>query len=119
MKLDAAIQERFELMVREPIEDTASLRRALAARAQVVRNAPPERLNLDTFNRAVKALEDMLAPISRKTTPLYHRLIHTTTRWFLRPVQDEPLSPSRLTADIAVINECARVIRRPELVVST
>ncbi len=117
MKLDAAIQERFELMVREPLEETPALRRALAARAQAVRAAPPDLLDLRDFNRAVKALEDMLAPISRKTTPLHHRLIHTTTRWFLRPADNEPLSAARLNADIAVINECARVIRRPELVV--
>lgn len=118
MKLDEAIQERFERMVREPIEETPVLRRALAARAREVGGSPPDGLDVLAFQRAVKVLDDMMAPISRKTTPLHHRLIHTTVRWFLRPTDAEPLTAARLATDIAVINECARVIRRPELAIS-
>ncbi len=113
MRLDPALAPDFEAMVRQPLEDTALLRKALAADLALARQGG--RPDLALYERAVSTLDALLAPISRKTTPLHHRLIHTTARWFLRDPAGR--SAARLRADVEVINECARVVRRPELAV--
>lgn len=120
MTLAPDIHSRFETILREPLGETGELRQALAAFAADARRQAADGLDLDTalLGRIEDTLETMLKRVSRKTTPLHHRLIHATTRFCtLGPDQGRPLDDRRLAADVSVVNECARVIRRPELTI--
>lgn len=122
MTLAPDIRPRFEELLREPLGDTGELRQQVAAFAAEARRQADAGLDLDTelLTRVEAALETMLKRVSRKTTPLHHRLIHTTARFCCQgPAQGRPLDDRRLAADVAVVNECARVIRRPELSIRT
>ncbi|MCK6504181.1 hypothetical protein L6R53_12405 [Myxococcota bacterium] len=118
MNLAPDVRPRFEELLREPLGDTGELRQQVAAFAADARRRATQGLDLDTdlLDCVEATLESMLKRVSRKTTPLHHRLIHATARFCCQgPDQGRPLDDRRLATDVSVVNECARVIRRPEL----
>ena len=119
MNVPAEVRPLFDLILREPLGETSELRaRVSAFRAELHRRAAAEEVDLDleTVDALARSLEELLKRISRKTTPLHHRLIHATAAFFLRgPERGGVLTDARFEGDVAVVNECVRVVRRPEL----
>lgn len=121
MSVPAEVHPAFDALLREPLGDSVSLRKRVAAFAADVKvRAGRDELDIDTAapDRVAETLELMLKRVSRKTTPLHHRLIHATARLCtLGPDDGRPLDDARFGVDVAVVNETARVIRRPELTI--
>lgn len=123
MNVPSELRPAFEALLRAPLEESNPLRDDVASYRQALHQAVSEdRLELDLalVDAITDSLENMLKRVSRKTTPLHHRLIHATARICIQgPDAGRPLDDARLRVDVAVINECARVIRRPEVAIST
>jgi len=119
MSLPPRLRAPFDELLRRPLEDTGQLRRRVAAfAADVEARAAAYDLDVDVeqVHAIAATLELMLKRMSRKTTPLHHRLVHATAQ-FCTSSEDQgrSLDDARFGDDRLVVNETARVIRRPEL----
>ncbi len=121
MNVPAELRPRFDAAMREKLDETNVLRKQVAAfAADVHRRADADEIDVDLedVDNIADALEQLLKKVSRKTTPLHHRLIHTTARvCILGPDDGRPLTDERLRQDVALVNEAIRVVRRPELTI--
>jgi len=122
VSLPANLKPAFEAIMCEPLGDTRQLRRRVANFAHDIEDrTEAHKLDIDPgeIQRIAATLELMLGRVSRKTTPLHHRLIHATAEFCSRgPERGRPLDVQHFRDDVIVINETARVIRRPELTLS-
>lgn len=123
MSLPPSVRPHFDLLLCTPLVDPVPLRQEVAAFAASIHEAVDrDELDLDMgrVDAVAQALEAMLKRVSRKTTPLHHRLIVATALFFIEgPDRGRPLDDARFRDDVAVLNETARVIRRPELSIRT
>ena len=121
MPVPAEVRPAFDELLREPLGDSVQLRKHISAFVDDVKDrATQDELDLDTraLDRVAETLEAMLKRVSRKTTPLHHRLIHATARFCIQGPEDgRAFDDARFGVDVAVVNETARVIRRPELTI--
>lgn len=121
MHVPAELRPRFDGFLRDRLGDNTALRRSVAAFYDELRQGvAAERVDVDleTVDALAAALEGLLKRVSRKTTPLHHRLIHATARTcILGPEEGRPLTDERLQMDVALVNEAIRVVKRPELTI--
>ena len=114
MPVPAEVRPAFDELLREPLGDSVQLRKHISAFVDDVK----DRATQDELDRVAETLEAMLKRVSRKTTPLHHRLIHATARFCIQGPEDgRAFDDARFGVDVAVVNETARVIRRPELTI--
>lgn len=114
MPVPDAVRSAFDAELRHPLEDTRQLRTDVAAWSAAHRDG--DAVDGDRVQAVAETLDALLKRVSRKTTPLHHRLIHATARWCIRPTP--ALDASRLRLDVEVVNETVRVVRRPELLLA-
>ncbi len=121
MNVPAELRPRFEAILRDRLGDNNALRKDVAAffaGVHAASDADRIDVDLDTPDAIGAVLEGLLKRVSRKTTPLHHRLIHATARMcILGPDDGRPLTDERFIQDAALVNEAVRVVKRPELTI--